>query len=61
MTTKLQQKLKILGLKQIDLSRRSGIKYKTVNRQCHSGIRTTRIAKRYAAVLQCKPEELLEF
>lgn len=49
------------GLKQKDVARMAGIRYKTLNRQCNTGIKTSRIAKNYARVLGCNPAELLEF
>ena len=49
------------GLKQKDVARMAGVRYKTLNRQCNAGIRTARIAKNYARVLGCNPAELLEF
>ena len=48
------------GLSQKDVARRTGVKYKTVNRQCITGIKTPRVAKRYAAVLCCDWRELLD-
>ena len=48
------------GLSQKDVAQRTGVKYKTVNRQCITGIKTPRVAKRYAAVLGCNWRELLD-
>ena len=48
------------GLRQKDVAQRAGIKYKTVNRQCITGIKTPRVAKRYASVLCCDWRELLD-
>ena len=56
----LIKRVRMLGLSQKDVARRTGIKYKTVNRQCITGIRTPRVAKRYAAVLCCDWRELLD-
>ena len=58
--SKLKRRILKCGLKQIEVSRQTGIKYKTVNRQCIKGIRTARVAKAYAAVLQCNPLDLIE-
>ena len=59
--SRLKQKIKSSGMKQYEISSRTGINYKTVNRQCRDGIRTTRVARRYAKVLKCHPLDLLEY
>ena len=56
----LIKRVRMLGLSQKDVAQRAGIKYKTVNRQCITGIKTPRVAKRYAAVLCCDWRELLD-
>lgn len=48
------------GLRMVEVAKKAGLKYKTVNRQCITGIKTTRIAKRYAEVLKCDPLKLLD-
>lgn len=47
-------------MRMVDIAKKAGMKYKTVNRQCITGIKTTRVAKRYAEVLKCSPFELLD-
>ncbi len=61
MSTRLMRQIQKLKLKQIEVSQKTGIKYKTVNRQCIQGIKTVRVAERYAPYLNCDPQELLEF
>lgn len=61
MKSRLMQQIKKLNLKQVEVSQKTGIKYKTVNRQCIQGIKTVRVAERYARFLNCDPGELLEF
>lgn len=59
--SRLKKKIKSCGMKQYEISRQTGINYKTVNRQCRDGIRTLRVAQRYAEVLKCHPLDLLEY
>lgn len=59
--SRLKRKVKTCGMTQQEISRQTGINRTTVNRQCRDGIRTLRIARRYAEALKCKPQELLEF
>ena len=44
MKSRLMQQIKKLNLKQVEVSQKTGIKYKTVNRQCIQGIKTVRVA-----------------
>ena len=59
--TNLKKRILKSGLKLKDMSRLTNIKYKTVSRQCVTGIKTVRVAQRYAKALGCSPAELLEF
>ena len=59
--SRLRKKIKARGLTQEEISRQTRIDSKTVNRQCRDGIRTTRVARRYAEVLKCHPLDLLEY
>ena len=59
--SRLKRKIKARGLKQQEISEQTGINSKTVNRQCRDGIRTMRVACRYAEVLKCQPQDLLEY
>ncbi len=59
--SRLKRKIKARGLTQQEISEQTGINSKTVNRQCRDGIRTIRVACRYAAVLKCHPQDLLEY
>lgn len=58
--TKLKQQLKNMRLKQTDLAKQSGVSIKTLNRSCQNGIKTVRVARRYAAVLGCDWRELID-
>ena len=58
--TALQEAIKASGLSQKEISIRTGIKYKTVNRQGITGIKTARVARRYAEVLGCDWRELFD-
>lgn len=59
--SRLKRKIKRSGLKQREVSEKTGVNSKTVNRQCRDGIRTIRVARRYAGVLKCHPMDLLEY
>ena len=59
--TKLKSMIRKCGLKQIEVARRTGMKYKTLNRLCRTGIRTSRKAKFFSEVLRCHPMDLVEF
>lgn len=59
--SRLKRKIRTCGLKQQEISEQTGINSKTVNRQCRDGIRTVRVARRYAEVLKCHPRDLLEY
>ena len=59
--SRLKQKIKSCGLTQQEIAEQTGINSKTVNRQCRDGIRTIRVARRYAEVLKCHPMDLLEY
>ena len=56
----LRKMIKRNGLRMVEIAKRTGIKYKTVSRQCVTGIKTTRVARVYAKVLNCSPLELLD-
>lgn len=58
--TRLKQKTKEHGLSQAELARLSKVKIKTLNRSCRTGIKTVRVAKRYAEALGCDWRELLD-
>lgn len=60
MTSRLKCEVKKTGLRQVELAELTGIKVKTVSRQCITGIKTIRVAKRYARVLNCNPLDLIE-
>lgn len=59
--SRLKQKIKSCGMTQNDVCKQTGTDRKTVNRQCRDGIQTVRVARRYADVLKCRPQELLEY
>ncbi len=60
MDTRLKCQVKKSGMRQVELAKLTGIKVKTVSRQCITGIKTIRVAKRYARVLNCNPLDLIE-
>ena len=57
--TRFRKAVEENGLRVVDISRRAGALPSTVCRQMREGIKTLRVAKRYAAVLDCSPLELL--
>ena len=59
--SRLKRKIKTCGKTQMEIAKQIGIDRKTVNRQCRDGIRTVRVARRYAEILKCPPQELLEY
>ncbi len=59
--SRLKKKIKTCGMTQMEIAKQIGIDRKTVNRQCRDGIRTVRVARRYAEILKCRPQELLEY
>lgn len=59
--TKLKSMIRKCGLTQAEVARRTGAKYKTLNRLCRTGIRTSRKARFFAEVLKCHPMDLVEF
>ena len=59
--SKLKSMIRKCGLKQIEVSRRTGVNYKTLNRLCKTGIRTPRKAKIFSTVLSCHPLDLVEY
>lgn len=59
--SRLKAMIDAKGTTQAEIARITRIKYKTVNRICQTGIRTIRIAKKYAEALKCSPLELLEY
>ena len=59
--SKLKGMIRKCGLKQMEVARRSGVKYKTLNRQCQTGIRSVRKAQVYSTILKCHPMDLIEY
>lgn len=58
---KLGELLARRGMSQTELARQVGDRVSLVNHYCTNGIKTKRIAERYAAELHCDPAELMEF
>ena len=58
---KLKSMIRKCGLKQIEVAKRAGVNYKTLNRLCHTGIRTPRKARVFSEVLKCHPIDLVEY
>lgn len=59
--TKLKEFRKLRRLKLRELGERLGITPQTVYQQETTGIKTIRVAKRYAKVLGCSPLDLMDF
>ena len=59
--SKLKTMIRKCGLKQIEVARRTGMNYKTLNRLCQIGIRTPRKAKVFSEILSCHPMDLVEY
>ena len=58
-TSRLALAMKARGISNKELIKRSGLNPGTVSHQRRVGIKTLRVAKRYAVVLDCDPLELL--
>ena len=58
--TRLRQKRREANLKLRELANKSGVTLQTVHDTEVRGIRTVKIAKRYAAILNCDWRELLD-
>ena len=59
-TTRMKARLKSMGISQTELARRLKKNVTLVNHFCVHGVKTVRIAKEYARILCCRPEELLD-
>ena len=59
--TRMKMRLKILGISQTELARRLKKNVTLINHFCVHGVKTVRVAKEYARILCCRPEELLDF
>lgn len=59
--SKLARRLKLLRITQTELSRMTGKSTTLINHFCVDGIKTARVAKFYAKILGCAPEELIDF
>lgn len=58
--TRMKMRLKDLGLSQTELARRVNKNVSLINHFCVHGVKTVRVAKEYARILCCRPEELLD-
>lgn len=58
--TKIKTKIKAAGLNQAKIARQLSLQPSTVCMTLKNGIRTIRVAKRYAAVIGCDWRELLD-
>ncbi len=56
----MKARLKLLGVSQTELAKRLEKNVTLVNYFCVHGVKTVRVAKEFAHVLCCRPEELLE-
>ena len=59
--TKMKARLNVLGITQTELARRLQKNVTLINHFCVHGVKTARVAKEYAAILCCRPEELVDF
>lgn len=59
-STRMKMRLKDLGLTQTELARRVNKNVSLINHFCVHGVKTVRVAKEYARILCCRPEELLD-
>lgn len=59
--TKLIRMLKAKHITQRELADRLGMKYTALNYACKYGVKTARVAERYAKYLECHPEDLIDF
>lgn len=57
--TNLQKMMMARRIKSSGLSRLCGIKQNLVSMQMRSGVKTLRIAQRYAAALKCSPLKIM--
>ena len=57
--TNLKRILKKLKVKNKELAAKTGVAPTTVSMQCIFGVKTIRVAERYAKILNCNPLELL--
>ena len=58
--TRMKIRLNDLGLTQTELARRVDKNVSLINHFCVHGVKTVRVAKQYARILCCRPEELLD-
>ncbi len=58
--TKLRQAIEQAGIKPVDIAAKINVGRSNVSRQMSIGIKTIRVAQKYAAVLGCEPVELLD-
>lgn len=59
--TKLKKYRESHNLRLWEVAEKTGLAVATAHQQEQRGIRTVRVAERYAAALGCRPEELMEF
>lgn len=57
---KLKEKIKSQGISQTELAKRIGGKVTAVNNLCSQGIKSIRIARKYAAALNCDWTDLID-
>jgi len=57
--TNLKKMLKKRRIKNKELAAKAGVFATTVSMQCAAGVKTIRVAERYAKILNCDPLELL--
>lgn len=58
--TRLRARIKELGLRRVSIAQQLGVVPSAVTKLELNGIRSIRVARRYASILGCDPLELLE-
>lgn len=59
-TTRLKDAILKNGISGAELAKRASVAPSTISRQISHGVKTVRIAKRYAKLLNCSPIDILE-
>lgn len=58
--TRLRDRIKKAGMRRVEIAQKLGVVPSAVTKLEVNGIRSIRVARRYAAILGCDPLELLE-
>lgn len=60
-STKISARIRLLGFTQTEFARVAKQNVTLINHFCVNGIKTARVAKKYAKLLDCEPESLIDF